>query len=124
MPLPGRLNLTIYQGDSFDRDFLVEEIVGEEQVPVDFTAHKIRAFVRGHSSSPTVLAVFDITWPEDGEDSFSMEYGKFNASLTSQQTSRLPKTCVYDIQSTDILTGRSKTWVYGTLRVIREVTRV
>jgi hypothetical protein len=122
MPLPGRLNLTIYQGDDFDRDFLIEEIVDEEQVPVDFTNHSIRALVRSHPSSPRVIGVFDIHWPFDGEE---VDYtsGLFNAYLSSAQTSRLPVNCVYDIQSTDTQTGRTKTWVYGKIRVIREVTR-
>jgi hypothetical protein len=123
MPLPGRLNLTIYQGDSFDRDFLVEEVVDGDQIPVDFTTHVIRAFIRSHSASPQVIAAFFIEWPTDGEDTEIKDMGKFNASLTSAETSKLPKNCVYDIQSIDIISGKSKTWVYGNLRVIREVTR-
>lgn len=122
MPLPGRLNIIIYQGDDFDRDFLVEEIVDDEQVPVDFTSHEIKAFVRTHQSSPRVIGVFDIHWPSDGEDE-DRSQGKFNASLDSETTAALPRDCVYDIQSTDLLTGRTKTWVYGRIRVIRQVTR-
>jgi len=123
MPLPGILNIEIYQGDDFDRDFLVEEIVDDEQVPVDFTSHEIKAFVRTHQSSPRVIGVFDISWPQDGEDEEDRTSGMFNASLDSATTSRLPKDCVYDIQSTDFMTGRTKTWVYGRIRVIRQVTR-
>jgi hypothetical protein len=122
MPLPGRLNITIYQGDDFDRDFLVEEIVDEEQVPVDFTSHEIKAFVRTHQSAPRVIGVFDIEWPLEGEEE-DRSQGKFNASLDSATTSNLPRDCVYDIQSTDLLTGKTKTWVYGRIRVIRQVTR-
>jgi hypothetical protein len=123
MPLPGRLNITIYQGDDFDRDFLVEEIVEDEQVPVDFTGHDIQAFVRTHQSAPRVIGVFNISWPQDGEDEEGRTSGVFNASLDSATTSRLPKDCVYDIQSTDLATGRTKTWVYGKIRVIKQVTR-
>lgn len=125
MPLPGRLNITIYQGDSFERDFLVEEIVDGEQVPVDFTTHRISAFIRNHPNDPRVLGVFDIEWPMDGEDlEENRSLGIFNAQLSSRQTSRLPKVCVYDIQSVDQIDGKSKTWVYGQLRVIRgDVTR-
>jgi hypothetical protein len=123
MPLPGRLNITIYQGDDFDRDFLVEEILDGEQVPADFTYHTVSAFVRSHTTSPRVIAVFDILWPSDGEDSEDRSLGIFNASLSSALTSKLPKDCVYDIQSTDTVTGKTKTWVYGRIRVIRQVTR-
>ena len=123
MPLPGRLNITVYQGDDFDRDFLVEEIVGEEQVPVDFTTHEVSAFVRTHPSSPRVIGVFDILWPSDGEGGEDQSQGIFNASLPSSVTSKFPSECVYDIQSTDTATGRTKTWVYGTIRVIKQVTR-
>lgn len=122
MPLPGRLNITIYQGDDFDRDFLVEEIVDGEQIPVDFTGHEITAFVRSHPSSPKVIGAFDITWPDDGEGEDRTE-GKFNASIESAVTAKFPRECVYDIQSTDTFTGRTKTWVYGTIRVIKQVTR-
>jgi hypothetical protein len=122
MPLPGRLDITIYQGDDFDRDFLVDEIVDEEQVPVDFTNHEITAFVRSHATSGRVLAVFDVEWPYDGEDEIK-DSGEFNLSLSSPETSRLPQHCVYDIQSTDLATGRTKTWVYGRIKVIRQVTR-
>ena len=123
MPLPGRLNITIYQGDDFDRDFLVEEIVDEEQVPVDFTGHEVSAFIRSHPASPTVIGAFDITWPTDGEDEEDRTTGSFNASILSSSTAKFPRQCVYDIQSTDTFTGRTKTWVYGTIRVIKQVTR-
>jgi hypothetical protein len=121
MPLPGRLNITIYQGDDFDRDFLVEEIVDGEQVPVDFTGHEIMALVRTHQSSPRVIGVFDIEWPYDGEEE-GRSAGHFNASLDSPTTASLPRECVYDIQSTDLATGKTKTWVYGKIRVIKQVT--
>ena len=114
----------IYQGDDFDRDFLVEEIVDGEQVPVDFTFHTITAFVRSHQSAPNVIGVFDIEWPVDGEDGFEdRTLGSFNARLASSVTSRLPAQCVYDIQSTNNQTGQTKTWVYGNIRTIRQVTR-
>ena len=122
MPLPGRLDIIIYQGDDFDRDFLVEEIVDDEQVPVDFTFHEVSSFVRSHATSNKVLAIFDVDWLENGENS-GRENGQFNLSLSSEETARLPQYCVYDIQSTDVLTGRTKTWVYGQIRVIRQVTR-
>lgn len=123
MPLPGRLDIILYQGDDFDRDFLVEEIVDGEQVPVDFTGHEVTALVRTHPSSRKVIGVFDVVWPIDGEDYEDRSSGIFNASLTNQQTSKLPFSCVYDIQSRDVFTGRVKTWVYGRIRVVREVTR-
>jgi hypothetical protein len=123
MPLPGRYNIVIYQGDDFDRDFLIEENIEGELVPVNFTDHTIHAFVRSHPSAPSVIGVFDILWPSNGEDDEDYSMGMFNASLKSEDTSKFPKTCVYDIQSVDNATGRKKTWVYGTIRVIREVTR-
>jgi hypothetical protein len=123
MPLPGILNIEMYQGDDFDRDFLVEEIVDDEQVPVDLTNHEIQAFIRTHPSSARVIGVFSFSWPLDGEDEEDRTSGTFNAALDSSTTSRLPVDCVYDIQSTDLLTGRTKTWVYGRIKVIRQVTR-
>lgn len=123
MPFPGRLNIILYQGDDFERDFVIEEMVGENQDPVDFTGHEIKAFIRTHQSSPTVIGTFDINWPTDGEDVEDRTRGEFIASISSSVTSKLPRKCVYDIQSTDNLTGRTKTWVYGNIRAIGQVTR-
>lgn len=126
MPLPGRLDLTIYQGDSFEREFLVEQNVDGVNEAVDFTDQEISAFIRTHQSSNKVIGVFDISWPisEDGEDSQDVKsLGIFYASLNSQETEDLPPNCVYDIHSVDPADGYTKTWIYGKIKVIRGVTR-
>jgi hypothetical protein len=122
MPLPGKFNLLLYQGDSFRKEFVIEQNVDGELVPVDFTEHTMLGMVRSHSASTKIIAVFSIEFEDDGEDN-ARAAGRFIASLTSQQTSRLPGTAVYDIQSVDEATGEVKTWIYGRVRAIREVTR-
>lgn len=126
MPLPGRLDLILYQGDSFDREFLIEQDVDGVNEPVDFTDQQVSAFIRTHQGSQKVIGIFDITWPvsEDGEDQQDVKnLGIFYASLSSDETSKLPINCVYDVQSADPEDGYTKTWVYGKIRVIRGVTR-
>jgi hypothetical protein len=119
MPLPGNLNIEMYQGNSFTRDFLIENDVEGELVPVDFSDHVLSGFIRTHPTSGRVLAVLGFDFPNDGEDS----QGEFTAFLTPTQTLRLPPKCVYDIQSVNENTGEVRTWVYGAIKVIRQVTR-
>ena len=119
MPLPGRLDLTIYQGNSFTRDFLIDNDVEGELVPVDFSDHTITGFIRSHATSGRVLGIFDVDLPMDGEEAD----GFFTASLSPEETRRLPPNCVYDIQSVSETTGVLTTWVYGSIKVIRQVTR-
>lgn len=118
MPLPGRLDLIIYQGNSFYRDFIVENDIQGEIVPVDFSDKTISGFIRPHATSGRVLGVFDVELSGDGEDAD----GAFGVSLPSEETFRLPPNCVYDIQSRDNNTGEVKTWIYGSIKVIRQVT--
>lgn len=122
MPLPGKFNILLYQGDSFQREFIIEQNVDGELVPVDFTEHSMLGMVRSHSASSKIISVFDIDFISDGEDD-SRADGTFVASLTSRQTSRLPRSSVYDIQSVDESTGEVKTWVHGGVRAVGEVTR-
>jgi hypothetical protein len=119
MPLPGRLDITIYQGNSFFRDFLIENDIDGGTEPVDFTNHTVTGFVRSHPTSGRVLAIFDVDLPTEGED---LE-GLFTVSLTPEETFRLPPACVYDIQSLNNDTGELRTWIYGSIKVIRQVTR-
>jgi hypothetical protein len=126
MPLPGKLDLAIYQGDSFEREFLVEQDIDGVNEPVDFTGHNVAGFVRTHQSSRKVISVFDISWPvdDDGEDELEdRTLGSFYGHLSASQTANLPLDCVYDIKSVDPIDGYTKTWVYGRIRVIRGVTR-
>jgi hypothetical protein len=122
MPLPGKFNILLYQGDTFTREFIIEQNVAGELEPVDFTEHSMLGMVRNHSTSNKIIAVFQIDFEDDGEDD-ARSSGRFVARLTSQQTSRLPRTSVYDIQSVDESTGETKTWVYGRIRAIGEVSR-
>ena len=119
MPLPGKLNITIYQGNSFVRDFLIENDVDGNLFPVDFSDHTITGFIRSHATSPRVLGVFGIDTPIDGEGT----EGTFTAFLHPNETLKLPPLCVYDIQSVNNETGELRTWVYGSIKVIRQVTR-
>ena len=119
MPLPGRLDLTIYQGNSFVRDFLIENDVDGEITPVDFSDHTITGFIRSHATSGRVLGIFGVDIANNGEDSD----GLFTVSLEPAETLRLPPACVYDIQSVNNETGELRTWVYGSIKVIRQVTR-
>lgn len=119
MPLPGIFNISMYQGNSFVKDFLIENDVDGELVPVDFSDHVITGFVRSHPTSGRVLAVFAVDVFEDGED----VYGEFSVSLSPNETLRLPPKCVYDIHSVNESTGELRTWVYGAIKVIRQVTR-
>jgi len=126
MPLPGRLNITIYQGDSFEREFFVEQDVDGENEPIDFSNHNVTGLIRAHQASPKVLSVFDISWPihDDGEEEYEdRTLGTFYGYLSADQTQKLPIDCVYDIKSVDPIDGYTKTWLYGRIRVIRGVTR-
>ena len=103
MAIPTRQNILLYQGDTLLVNF---DAQGHD---ID----SIRGLVRTHSSSPKVLAVFDIE--QDGEDGLL-------GSLGAQQTSKLPRVSVYDIEAT-LADGTVKTIAYGRIRAIGEVTR-
>jgi hypothetical protein len=126
MPLPGRLDLILYQGDSFEREFLIEQDIDGVNESVDFTDQEVVGFIRTHATSGKVIGIFDISWPisEDGEDDQDVKsLGTFYASLSAQETEKLPPGCVYDIHSVDPVDEYTKTWLYGNIKVIRGVTR-
>lgn len=103
MAIPTRQNILLYQGDSLLVNFDAEGLDVES----------IRGLVRTHTSSPKVLAVFDIG--ADGEDGFV-------GTLSPEDTSKLPRNSVYDIE-TVLADGSVRTIAYGTIRAIAEVTR-
>jgi hypothetical protein len=112
----------MYQGDTFVREFLVEEDTDEGLIPVDFTGRRVVGLVRSHATATKVLASFEITWPEDEFGNDDRSQGIFTATLDPDDTSRFPAECVYDIQSVNDSDGKVRTWIYGKFRVIRETT--
>jgi hypothetical protein len=112
----------MYQGDTFVREFLVEEDTDEGLIPVDFTGRRVVGLVRSHATATKVLAAFEITWPEDEFGNDDRSQGIFTATLDPDETSRFPAECVYDIQSVNDSDGKVRTWIYGKFRVIRETT--
>jgi hypothetical protein len=113
---PASFNLTIYQGDTFKRDFQFVRVTGGQEVPVDLSELVPLSQVRLRPEFGEIIADFDvtITSPEEGKISIFME---------SEESRLLPRVSYYDIQTRDPVTGIVKTWLAGKILSPREVSR-
>lgn len=77
---PGQLDLTIWQGDRFRKDFQLRAVnpVTTAEEPVDLTPHQIEAHIRQTFASPD-FTPFEVTITNAAE-------GRFELSLTSSTT--------------------------------------
>lgn len=113
--LPVSKNITVYQGDTFDLVFRLRNPDTSEGPGsyIDLTGCTAKAQVRSTEIDPTVLAEFTPT--VDGVN------GQVSLRLSSTQTAGLAAG-VWDVQLT-FPDGTIKTYLKGTVTVVKEVTR-
>jgi hypothetical protein len=117
MALPVGKNITLYQGDTFHLSFTLYEkdAQGNQGPAIDLTGATVTAQIRATAANPSVMATFTGTHNGVG--------GKATISLTSAQTSALSAGGVWDVQ-VEFPGGDVKTYLAGTVTLVKEVTRV
>ena len=117
--IPANINLTIYQGTTFKKDF--QWLIGTPSTPVDITNFKIRMQIRATIKDTNFIV--ELT-TENGRIIISDAInGKFYLFLDDSITSGLTiKSGVYDIEIID-LSLHVERLIQGSIIVSPEVTR-
>lgn len=114
--LPGKLDITIQQGDSFDLPLKIRtKLADQSTVPVDLTGHVGKAQIRASTVATEVMAEFTVTITDGAQ-------GELTASLTPGQTTAITGNGVWDLETT-APDGEVRTWVGGNVTLLKEVTR-
>ena len=115
MSLPMEKNITLYQGDTFEMIFRLLTTSSEY---VDLTGCTVDSQIRATKASGTVVETFlgEIT----DQDELP---GGVRLSLTAAETTLLTADGVWDVQLT-WPDGTVKTYLGGSVTVVKEVTRV
>ena len=118
---PAQLNITIYQGSTFQKSFQWSS--GQPSVPVDITGASIRMHVREKYSSPSVIIA--CTTENDRIHITDAALGKFEIEISATDTASMGfKSAVYDLEI--VFPGspeRVKRLIQGTVALSLEVTR-
>lgn len=114
--VPIATDLTIYQGDSFDDPWQLQDASG---AAFNLTGLTGKAQIRPTAASSTVLAEFVVTLMNQ----VSVP-GGFTLSLTPAQTAALsPGTAVWDVQFSNAGGTVIETYMAGAVTVVEQVTR-
>lgn len=116
MSLPANYNITIYQGDTFTRNFQLTRETGGQNVPIDMSELTPLAQVRLRPDDSEVIAEFTVTY-------IDQQQGIVNISMADDDTRLLPRTSFYDFQTRDQVTNVVKTWMAGKIISPRETSR-
>lgn len=114
MPTPAILNITIYQGDTYEQTFRFRLSDGTYMNLAGYTGS---AEIRRVPSEDIVLATFTVTMLEDNES--------LQISLTPEETAALTvgrRPYSWDLQLVDS-EGFVTTYLAGSVRILEEVTR-
>jgi hypothetical protein len=111
--LPGALDIKIYQGDTVMIPLTFRDSDGN---PIDLTGITFESQIRRAPADEeaTPLISMDCNVPEPTS-------GRVLISLSSEQTTLLDNLYVYDLQATNGSVVR--TYLSGTISVVKEVTR-
>ena len=118
---PAQLNITIYQGSTFQKSF--QWSTGEPSAPVDLTGCKIRMQIREKINSPQTI--IELT-TENGRVTFTdATLGKFAVEISADDTADLAfKAAVYDLEVEFPGTPpKVKRIIQGSVALSLEVTR-
>lgn len=113
MAVPAQKNLTFYQGDTWILQFRLKDSTGHY---IDLTGATPTAQVRQTQASSSVSATWTCTL-----DNQTTNAGGVTMVLASGTTTALTGTYVYDVQLT-YSDATVKTYLYGNITVINEVT--
>lgn len=116
MSVPANYNITIYQGDTFTRNFQLVRDTGGVEAPIDLSELTPLAQIRLRPEDEEVIAAFTVTY-------IDQEQGILNLSMTDDDTRNLPRVCFYDFQTRDQVSDVVKTWMAGKIISPRETSR-
>lgn len=119
---PSEVDLILYQGDDWSKTFRLGSRPSEEADIVywDLTGWSGQSQFRAKAKSEEVLVSLDIVFGEDQDTDSGAGY--FTVSMDAEDSSVLPKRCVWDIELVDS-SGFKRTFISGSVDVVREVTR-
>lgn len=112
MALPASKNLTFYQGDSFSLKFRLKN--PDTDVYLDLAGCTPKAQVRANADDASVMVEFTAA--------LGSNPGEVVLSLTPVQTAALTLPGVWDVQLT-FPDGSVRTYLAGTTKVVKEITR-
>ena len=119
MPSPAELDLTIYQGSTFEKSFQYK--TGDPPTPVDITGVELRMQVRLKTSSTDVL--IELTTDNNRITIDDAAEGKFSFLITDEDTALLDfKRGVYDLEIV-WPNGKVNKLLKGAVELEKEVTR-
>lgn len=116
MSVPANYNITIYQGDTFTRNFQIVRDIGGVEAPIDLTELTPLAQIRLRPEDQEVIAAFNVSY-------IDAQQGILNLSMTDDDTRLLPRVCFYDFQTRDQVSDVVKTWMAGKIISPRETSR-
>jgi hypothetical protein len=123
--IPGRADITLYQGDDFDYTFRLrgKNADGTPGSYLDLTGFIGKAEIRSSAASATALATFSVAVDADQ----SANRGVVHMSLGHTATAALPVTTSTSIYKWDVQlttpSGKIQTYLSGDVKVIAEITR-
>ena len=115
MARPAKLDIDIYQGDTFELIFRLKTPAGSY---VNLTGATAKAQVRATAATTSVLAEFTASVLTQTGDTL----GGVKLLLSSAQTTLLNANGAWDVQVT-FSDGTVKTYLAGTVTLIKEITR-
>lgn len=116
MSLPANYNITIYQGDTFTRNFQLVRDTGGVETPIDLSELTPLAQIRLRPEDEETIAEFTVTYIDE-------QQGTVNLSMSDADTRLLPRVAFYDFQTRDQVTDVVKTWMAGKIISPRETSR-
>lgn len=123
--IPGRYDLTVYQGDDRVFTFRLRTTNPDGSVGpyADLTGHVGLCQIRENPESAVILATLTVALLDQGD---SDTLGMLTATLSDADSDGLPVTVegsehAWDLQTTEA--GFVQTWIYGTVTVLAEVSR-
>lgn len=116
MALPANFNITIYQGDTYNRPFQLLQVVEGSEEPLNLEEFSALSQVRLRPEDDDIIVEFVVSIVDASQ-------GKFRLFLSSEETRLLPRVSFYDLQTVDTITGDVRTWLAGKINSPREVSR-
>jgi hypothetical protein len=116
MSVPANYNITIYQGDTFTRNFQLVRDTGGQELPIDLSELEPLAQIRLRPDDDEVIAEFVVTYIDASQ-------GIVNLSMSTEDTRNLPRVAFYDFQTQDPISDVVKTWLAGKIISPRETSR-
>ena len=117
--IPAKINLTIYQGTTFKKEF--QWLIGTPPTPVDITGYTFRMQIREKIKDPDFLV--ELTTENSKIVITTPVEGRFSLIVSHIETSLMDfKTAVYDLEVISP-SGEVSRFCEGSVQISPEVTR-